>query len=81
MGRLLRIHARAQAVLVGLDESADDAFDPRRRLTFAEDDFGKAAAVAPVKIDLREPKVGNGLGPQRSNGLFDARPTGTDAFQ
>ena len=51
-GGLLVADARGQAILAGLDELADDAFDPFRRLALAEDHFGKAAALAALEIDV-----------------------------
>ncbi len=76
VGGLLGVDARGEAILARLDELTDDALDPLRRLAFAEDHFGEAAALTAVQIDLGETEVRHGRFMQSSQRRLDARAPG-----
>ena len=51
--------------MVAFGDGGGDGRDLAGRLAQPEDDLGKALAGRPVMVDLGEPEVGQGFGPQR----------------
>ena len=81
VGGLLVADARGQAILPRLDQFWTTPSTHCARLALAEDDFGKAAALAALQIDVGEAEVGDGGLGQFANGGLDAELARLHLFQ